>query len=742
MRRTCTLLLLLPFLAAHAQRVNPDTASIVNGSSRLQTLAPIEVRAIRAGADAPFAKTELDGAALQKDNLGQDLPVLLQYTPSAVVTSDAGAGVGYTGLRIRGTDATRINVTLNGIPVNDAESQATYFVDLPDLASSTTSIQIERGVGSSTNGAGAFGATVSIASLGVWDKPGAEASVSYGSFNTQKYTVQAGTGYIGDFAMNVRLSQISSDGYIERSASLLQSLQLNAVYKIGRRTTLRGLLLQGVETTHQAWDGVPQDSLATHRTYNELGYKGDGTYYGNQIDHYRQNYYQLFADFECSHRTTLHLGLFLTRGIGYYEEYHNDQSLSDYGLPPVALPGGDTIVSTNLIRQLWLDNYNYGAVYSLLWNAGDQTKITFGGAASQYQGENYGIITWAQAGVPDHYQYYRLDAQKNDFNVYGKIEQHIGKDLLLYGDAQLRTIGYFMNGFRNNPDLRPAVTYLFFNPKAGFTYRFPSASSATRQKIYASFALANHEPNRDDFEANTATLPVPERLLDWEGGYEISRKTWNAGANGYYMDYHNALLLTGQVNDVGAYTRVNVPQSYRAGVELQASWKPLPWLVLAGNSTFSQNKIAYFTEYLDNYDLPGQIAVQHHNTDIAFSPSVIASGSVAFMPFARKLVPNDFTIEVLGKYVGRQYLDNTGNDARSVAAYGLCDVRLRYHPGGEGSWAHTRLGFTLALNNVLNATYASNGFTYPYYSGGAPGAQNYYFPQAGFNWLLGVQVKL
>jgi iron complex outermembrane receptor protein len=750
-------------LAASAQE-EQDTVATPMARQTLtpQHLVPVEVRALRANTDAPFSKTEISGASLQKDNLGQDLPVLLQYTPSAVVTTDAGAGVGYTGIRLRGTDGTRINVTLNGVAVNDAESQGTYFVDLPDLASSTPSIQIQRGIGASTNGAGAFGGTVSVSNLAVYDQAGVEGSISYGSFNTQKYMVQAGTGFIHDkVALQVRLSQITSDGFIDRSGADLKSLQLNGVWKLSSKTTIQGMLLQGVEKTHQAWNGVPEEklrggdsALQTHY-YNNVGSlyfsPNDSTNlfssnprkyntftYDNQIDHYRQNYYQLFADHRFSPAVTAHVGLFLTRGLGYYEEYKQAQTYGKYGLQPFSSAPGDTIQQTDLTRQLWLDNYNYGAVYSLLWDASKSTKLAFGGAASQYIGNHYGYILWSEyGGVPEHYRWYKLDAQKNDFNLYAKAEQRVGKSLLLYGDVQWRGIGYFMNGFRNNPTLRSSVEYNFFNPKAGFTWFLPH-TPLMNQKVYASIAAASHEPNRDDFEASPKELPKPERMIDVEAGYERVTDIWSASANLYYMDYKDQLVLTGKVSDVGAYTRTNVPESYRAGIELQGSVKAANWISLQANATFSQNRIKDFTEYVDDYDNGGQGAYYHGTSAIAFSPSIIAAGGVVLTPFYHSKSGKAFSLELLEKYVGKQYLDNTSNESRKLDAYGLLDVRLRYNPSIGG---FRNLGFTLMLNNVLDKAYESNGYTYSYIYGGSTTTQNFYFPQAGFNWLLGMNLK-
>lgn len=752
-------------VVAHAQATSPDSmqsAIPAPANAAPKSLTPIEVRAVRADADAPFAKTEISGRSLQKENLGQDLPFLLQYTPSAVVTSDAGAGVGYTGLRIRGTDNTRVNVTLNGIPVNDAESQGTYFVDLPDLASSTTSIQIQRGIGSSTNGPGAFGGTLSVANLGIYEQPGAEGSISYGSFNTQKYTVQAGTGYIHDkFALQVRLSQITSNGFIDRSGSDLKSFQINGAWRISDKTTIQGMVLQGIETTHQAWNGIPEEKLRGNDSallahyYNNVGSlyfsaadsanlfasnprKYNVFTYDNQIDHYRQNYYQLFADHHFSPAVTGHVGLFLTRGLGYYEEYKQEQSYSSYGLQPFTTEAGDTIRHTDLTRQLWLDNYYYGAVYSLLWDATKKTKLSLGGAATQYIGNHYGYILWSQyGGMPEHYRWYKLDAQKNDFNLYAKAEQRIGTSMLLYGDVQWRGIGYFMNGFRNNPDLHPAVTYNFFNPKVGFTYFLPH-TPLMHQKLYASFAAASHEPNRDDFEASPNDLPKPERLYDGEAGYERVTDEYSIAVNAYYMHYKDQLVLTGKVNDVGAYTRTNVPNSYRAGIELQGAVKASDWISLHANATFSQNRIKDFVEYVDNYDNGVQEAYNHGTSEIAFSPSCIAAGGITLTPFYHTAKGKAFSIELLEKYVGKQYLDNTTNEGRKINPYALLDLRFHYSPQLA---PFRNIGFTLMLNNVLNKEYESNGYTYSYIYGGMSTTQNFYYPQAGFNWLLGVNLK-
>lgn len=727
-----------------------------------QQLAPVEVRGLRAGANSPFVTTELSSRDIRKLNLGQDIPFLLQYTPSVVVTSDAGTGIGYTALRVRGTDGTRMNVTLNGIPVNDAESQGVFFVNLPDLASSTGSIQLQRGVGTSTNGPAAFGATMSISNSTPMATPGAEVNITAGSFSTQKYTARAYTGLLpSGLSFDVRLSKISSLGFIDRGGSDLKSLQFLVGWKASERTSFRFLVLTGREKTYQAWNGVPEaklrgddSALLTHYN-NNIGvlyfnsadsqnlFTADprrfNTFrYDNQTDNYQQDYYQFFADHRFGNYLTGNVGLFLTRGRGYYEEFKFAQSYADYGLADVVSPSGtDTLTSTDLIRQLWLDNYYYGGVFSLLYEKG-ATQAVLGGGLTRYDGEHYGFVKWAQnGGVPSDYRWYLLDANKTDANVYLKAQQSIGQSLYLFGDVQYRHVQYNINGFRNNPALTPAVTYNFFNPKLGLTYLLRN-NSQQRQKLYISAAVANKEPNRDDFEASPISLPLHETLYDGELGYEISKRSWSVNANLYYMYYHNQLVLTGKVNDVGAYTRTNVPESYRAGLELQGSVLPVWWLRISANATVSQNKIISFTEFVDDYDNGGQLAIDRGTTDIAFSPNIISAGGITLMPLRNAPKGQTLELDIMGKYVGRQCLDNTSNTARQIEAYGLCDIRLRYSIATK---PFKDLGFNIAVNNLLNTAYVSNGYTYSYYYNDATTTENFYYPQAGVNFLAGISMR-
>jgi len=707
-------------------------------STGAQQLIPVEIQGVRVNSLAPYAVTNLDAQDIRERNLGQDIPYILDQTPSVTITSDAGAGVGYTGIRIRGTDASRINFTINGIPVNDAESQAAIFVDFPDLLSSTSSIQVQRGVGSSTNGSGAFGASVNLSNLSQSNRAFAEVSSAAGSFNTFKNTIKAGTGLLrGGFQFDVRLSKISSDGYIERAASDLKALQFIAGWTSkNERTTLRFNLFTGKEKTGQAWNGVPEDSLSTHRRFNGLGMKEGGTYYNDQTDNYQQDYYQLFFDHRFNPFWNVHAGLFLTRGSGFYNEYCIGESFSDYGRSVFITPAGDTFAATNLTRQLWLDNAYYGLTYSLNYQK-NKTGIIIGGSGSRYDGKHYGYVTWADYGFPDNYRWYNNNAFKNDFTVYVKLQQSLGHHLYVFGDMQYRKVDYRINGFDDNPELRPEVHYNFLNPKVGLSFIMPHAHNA-ESKAYLSFAVANKEPNRDDFEASPEDLPKPETLYDGELGYQYRAPKWETGLNVYYMNYHNQLVPTGKINNVGAYTRFNVPQSYRAGLEWTAAYRPLSFLRVQANATYSKNKIRSFDEYIDDYDTGGQIVNHYQKTDIAFSPDVIAAGEISLEPFCKRLHTGHFFVDIDGKYVSRQFLDNTSHADRSIDPYALANVRFRYVIATP---VIKELAFSLALNNLFSAKYEASGYTYSYLEDGRLATENSYFPQATFNFLFGLSLR-
>jgi iron complex outermembrane receptor protein len=416
------------------------------------------------------------------------------------------------------------------------------------------------------------------------------------------------------------------------------------------------------------------------------------------------------------------------------------ESYSSYGLPNYVSPSTlDTVTTTDLIRQLWLDNYYYGSVFSLMYEK-KKTQISVGGAWTQYIGGHYGYIKWAMQGVPDDYRWYKLESQKNDLNVYVKAQQTVGKSWILFGDLQVRNVAYNIEGFRKNPTLHPHTEYLFVNPKVGLTYLLKNTNRNT-QKLYASFAIANKEPNRDDYEASPLKQPTPERLNDWELGYEISKRKWSASINLYEMDYHNQLVFTGQVNDVGAYTRTNVSQSYRRGIELQAAYIAAAWLKLHANLTLSENKIKVFNEYIDNWDDPNyaQVQVTHNNTPIALSPSTIAASGVTFASIPDMVNGQILELDINGKHVGKQYLDNSGDDKRMISDYTLCDLRLRY---GFKLKPFKEVMATFAVNNLFNTKYQSNGYVYyVYMTGGQNVIDNRYFPQAGTNFMFGLNLK-
>jgi iron complex outermembrane receptor protein len=734
-------LLIVEHVSLQKRTVNVDViqdvvTADVTLANNVYFLEPLEVRSLRASEKAPFAKTNISKQEIEKNNFGQDLPFLLNQTPGVVINSDAGNGIGYTGIRIRGSDATRVNVTINGIPYNDAESQGTYFVDLPDIASSVHSIQIQRGVGTSSNGAGAFGASLNLSTNEFNDKAYGEVNNSYGSFNSWKNTVKAGSGLINNhFTVDARLSRISSDGFIDRAATNLKSLYFSTAY-IGKKSTIRFNYFSGVEKTYQAWNGVPESLITTHRTYNSAGTERPGEPYNNETDNYQQDHFQLFFNHSFSDRVSFSTGLFLIKGSGYYEQYKGvaaEQSagstsstrFSTYGLPN-AIFGTDTIKNTDLVRQLWLDNNYYGQILSLQYNK-SRNRVTFGGGWSKYDGSHYGEIIWAAVGVPKNYRYYDLNAVKTDVNAYTKWEHSLSNKFNLYTDLQYRRVYYNMEGFKDNPTIFVNRTFNFINPKAGISYNYKGINA------FVSYALANKEPNRDDFEAGVANQPKAETLHDFEVGVEKRATLFSYGLTGYYMLYKNQLILTGQINDVGSYTRVNVPNSYRMGIELQGKAMIASWLNVGANLSLSRNKITNSEEYLDDYDNGGQVLVPHKNADISFSPAEVGGVTVNLLPI------KNVEISLLSKYVSRQYLDNTSNVLRSLHAYFVQDVRASYTIKNK---LFKELNLVAAVYNVFDKKYEPNGYSFSYIYGGKTATENFYFPMAGTNFMAGVNIKL
>ncbi len=732
--------------------VTSDATKNIELKFTSHSLSEVIVSSTRANENTATAYSTVDKKEIEKQNLGQDLPYLLNTLPSIVTTSDAGAGVGYTGLRIRGSDATRVNVTINGIPVNDAESQGTYWVDLPDLASSIDNLQVQRGVGTSTNGAGAFGGSINIQTSAFEAKPYAEINNSAGSFNTLKNTFKVGTGLMNKhFTFDARLSNIISDGFIDRASSDLQSHYLQGAY-YGEKTIVKAIYFSGKEKTYQAWWGVPEwklkgnkDSLTTHfynnystyqnnedsvnlfnsnnRTYNYYTYK-------NQTDNYQQDYYQLHLSHSFNSKFNANVALHYTKGQGYYEEYKNADALADYGLMDVYTPN-DTITNTNLIRRKWLDNDFYGAVFSFNYNNLKNFSSTLGGGYNIYDGDHFGKVIWAEYASnsnPDA-NYYNDNALKKDFNAFYKFNIKPFEKLNIYGDAQIRNIDYSFLGYDVNlNNVKQKVSLIFFNPKIGVTFNPISSVD-----IYASYAFANKEPNRDDYVQSTpVSRPKSENLIDIEFGVRYKTGIAAVSINFYDMTYKNQLILTGEVNDVGAYNRANVVDSYRRGIEFEFGVRPIKYLEWAFNITLSENKIQKFTEFVDDYDTYTQQSFTYKNTDIAFSPNIIASNIFSIKPV------KNLSFDIISKYVGDQYLDNTSNERKKLDSYFVNDLRLNYSIHLKSM---REISIAIMANNILNQEYENNGYTWGYIYGGKRIQENFYYPQAGTNFLVGVSLK-
>jgi iron complex outermembrane recepter protein len=711
-------LLFFTLFNAHAQNEDSSKRAAL-------FLEPVEVKAIRATDNAPFAKSTITSKEIKKANLGQDLPYILNQTPSVIINSDAGNGVGYTGLRIRGSDATRINMTINGIPYNDAESQGLFFVNLPDLASSVNDIQIQRGIGSSSNGAGAFGATMNFSTNEVNTAAYASVNNSVGSYNSWKHTIKAGSGLINDhFTIDARLSKISSDGFIDRAATDLKSFYISVAY-LTKNSSLRLNVMSGKEKTYQAWNGISEYDLINNRRANYSGTEKPGTPYDNETDNYQQDHYQLFYNRRINSRLEFNTAFFLTRGKGYYENYIAGDSISKYGLPDPII-GNDTVTETDLVRQLWLDNYFYGQIISIQ-HKGERGLFTAGVGWNIYKGHHYGEVIWANIGFPVKYRWYNLHSHKKDINAYAKYQYKIINNLEVFGDIQYRRVDYNLEGFRNNPTLFIHNIYDFVNPKAGLTYNLHGT------RLYASYAYSSKEPNRDDFEAGAQQQPKPERMHDIEAGAEKKYQKWGWNINAFYMHYKDQLIPTGKINDVGAYTRTNIPSSYRAGIELMTNAVFTKWLTASANLTVSRNKINNFTEYYDDYDDGGQKSNFFSSPDIAFSPSVTGGFNIGIAPF------KNAAINLLGKYISRQYLDNTSNTARSLNSYYVQDARVSYSVPNK---LFKGLNIIFQVNNLFNKKYEANGYTFSYLYEGKLTTENYYFPQANTNVMFAVNIDL
>lgn len=738
--------------------VGYETKEVQAGSDMNVSLTPsavmtseVVVSAVRATKDAPVAYAEMTQEELEKINFGQDLPFLLNQMPSVVTNSDAGAGVGYTNFRIRGTDMSRINVTVNGIPLNDGESQGVFWVNMPDFAASVDKLQVQRGIGTSTNGAASFGASVNLSTLNSSSKAGAFIDNSYGSFNTLKNSVSASTGLLENkLAFDVRLSRITSDGFIDRGSSDLKSYYVSGGY-YGDKTTLKLITFSGQEKTYQTWNGVPKvklendqagmEQLVSHGGWTdeeaENLYSSDSRtfnryLYDNQTDNYQQDHYQLHFAHQINSQFNLTAAAHYTRGKGYYESYKYDRKFKDYnvGFDYLVFEPNDTIRRTDLIQRKWLDNHFYGLTFSGNYQT-EKANLIIGGAYNEYDGDHYGNVIWAKInnGIEANHEWYRNNGLKKDFNVFAKLNYNLTDAISLYGDAQVRNVRYNMHGVHDDyTDLTQSYNFNFFNPKFGFNWNINE-----NHRFFASFATTKREPTRSDFrDAPADRKPRPEKLIDYEIGYDITKETSFLNVNFYYMDYKDQLVLTGQINDVGAPMMVNVPESYRTGIELSGGVVILSNFNWVGNLTYSQNKINNFTEYVDNWDTWGQETKELGKTDIAFSPDLTVASQFNYMP------AKGLTLSLISKYVSDQFIDNTSNNDRKLDAWFVNDLLVNY------DFNISKVGdfnIGMKVNNLFNEEYESNAWVYRYYLGGEHNVMDGYYPQAGTNFMFRLGMK-
>jgi iron complex outermembrane receptor protein len=719
--------------------VNSDAVLDVQLNPMAVITDEVIISATRAGDKAPLAYSNVTHDMIEKHNSGQDLPYLLSLTPSFVETSEAGNGVGYTSLRIRGTDASRINVTVDGIPLNDPESQQVFWVDLPDLASSVDNIQVQRGVGTSSNGAGAFGASINIQTRGFENEPFAEINTSAGSFGTFKNNITTGTGLLKErFAFQIRYSDLKSKGFIERTGSNHKSAFISALYRTGR-SLLKANLIIGKEHTGIGWWGVPKEMLSINRRYNPAGEYTDENgltkYYNNESDNYSQNHLQLIYSLKLPGSLSFHSALHYTRGKGYYEEYKEDRPLEDYGLAPLII--GDSIISqTDLIRRKWMSNSFYGLVYSLNYR-NEKLEASFGGGMNLYSGDHYGRIIWMKypGTAEKDFQWYLNNGEKGEAGFFSKINWSVSRNISVFGDLQYRFIKYRLKG--KDDDLKnigQLHKFNFFNPKAGLFF-----SVASDQEAYISFSVANREPTRTDYKEATGdndATPKSERLFDIELGYKLKLTESTFALNLYGMIYKDQLVPTGELSNVGYSIMTNVKNSYRAGAELMAGFIPADFIKWDFSLTLSRNKIIDFTEYYIDYNTSDWSSEYKSRklgrVDIAYSPSVIGSSD-----FTIKIIPG-IKLHFISKYVGRQYFDNTMNSERMLDPYLVNNVMIDFEPetkrirGAE---------LQLLVNNIFDTKYESNAYGGNWFEDGAEKSWSYYFPQAGTNLMFKLGLK-
>ncbi len=685
-------------------------------------LDEVFVSAIRVNKESPVTFSNLTKEDIKPRNLGQDIPVLMNFLPSVVTTTDAGAGVGYTGIRVRGSDATRVNVTINGIPYNDAESQGTFWVNMPDFASSTESLQLQRGVGTSTNGAGAFGASLNVLTDGFSEDAYGQISTSIGSYNTLRNNLKFSTGLLNNqVEISGRLSKINSDGYIDRAESDLDSYFLQAAFK-DDNTLIKGLLFGGHEITYQAWYGIDAQTLQDDRTFNPSGIytdlQGNTQFHNNEVDDYKQDHAQLLWNEELSDFWSTTIALHYTRGRGFFEQYKEDDDFDTYGFEPIIVDGAE-VNSTDLIRRRWLDNNFYGTVFSATYKK-NSINLIMGGGFNKYEGDHFGEVIWARYASNSSYQerYYDDSSTKTDFNIYTKANYQLTNQWSLYGDLQYRTVGYKANGADTG---FVDDTFNFFNPKAGVTFDLN-----TNNNFYLSYAVANREPNRNDYESGN---PKPEKLNDFELGWRYVSTDVQVNTNVYYMSYKDQLVLTGELNDVGAPLRENIGDSYRLGLEIDANIRISDKFSIRPNVALSTNKNIDF--FIDRDDVLQGLG----NTNIAFSPSLVAGNILSYTPCQA------LSLSLFSKYVGEQYLSNTDTEASKLDAYFTTDFNVTYEI--KMNRILKSIVISGLVNNILNEKYVSNGYTY-LDSWSTPGntfeVQGFY-PQAGANFLIGATLN-
>lgn len=701
-------------------------------STKVEQLDEVLVKAVRVDAKSPITHSNVTKKEIAKRNLGQDIPMLLNFLPSVVTTSDAGAGVGYTGIRVRGVSAQSTNITINGIPYNDAESLGTFWVNLGDFASSVESLQLQRGVGTSTNGSGAFGASINVLTDAVSKEASGEISNSFGSFNTRKHTVKFSTGLMNEhFEIAGRLSNISSDGYIDRATADLKSYFLQGSY-VDDNTLIKAITFGGSEVTYQAWNGIDAETLRTNRTFNPSGIytddNGETQFYDREVDDYKQDHYQLHWNERYSNNWSTTIGLNYTYGRGFFEQFREDDDFETYGFEPLTV-NGETVTTTDLVRRRWLDNDYY--VFNANANYKDGTiDMIFGGSFSHYDGDHFGEVIWAefasQSEIRD--RYYEGNGKKNDFSVFSKANYRLNDKIQLYGDLQVRNVNYETSGIASNlATFTVDENYVFFNPKAGVTYALN-----TTNDLYFSYARANREPTRDDFENNETVKP--EQLNDFELGWRHKKGNFSFNANGYLMLYNEQLVLTGNIDGVGNPIRTNSGESYRMGVELETVIPVTSQLTLQSNATFSANKNRETIVPLN-----GEL-VNLGETDISFSPNVVAANAIVYQPI------KNLQLSLLSKFIGEQFMSNTENPDSKLDSFFTNDFNLTYTL--VTSKIFKSIVFTGLVNNILNEKYVSNGYfgsfdfedtTSP--TGVTTGFFSGFYPQATTNFLVGVTLN-